>query len=77
MYSFLIRTSIREIRKEKINIRIFGVFFFYKKQLSRNNKTGKTGNVSDIPLRLSHSGRSTRSKVKHAVYFFQELVKKS
>lgn len=66
-------------RKNKYSyflVRVF-FFFFYKKQLSRNNKTGKTGNVSDIPLRLSHSGRSTRSKVKHAVYFFQELVKKS
>lgn len=65
-------------KKRKNKFVFFGVcFFFYKKQLSRNNKTGKTGNVSDIPLRLSHSGRSTRSKVKHAVYFFQELVKKS
>lgn len=64
-------------KKRKNKYSYFWCVFFYKKQLSRNNKTGKTGNVSDIPLRLSHSGRSTRSKVKHAVYFFQELVKKS
>lgn len=71
--SFFIRASIREKRKDKINV------LLYKKQLSGNSKTGKKGNASDIPLRLSHSGRSKRSKSNMLYIFYylsEEVVKK-